>query len=95
MSEVEDLERVRNFIERTKRLSDKYQNRTLTSTECNNALHEISIINEQVEVFSIGFGDHFKSPIKAEMNSLISSIKTLSTNLSTNIQKQRPEADYY
>ena len=95
MSEnLQKIETVKNFVKRLDSLSKRYKNKDMTSSERNDAVREITIFNEQINDFSIGFGDHFTSEIKSEMNGLIHSVKKLSSQISVNIEENRPNSDY-
>jgi len=95
MSEnLQNIEKAKNFVKKAERLAKKYKDKDMTSSERNDAVQEVAIFNEQLNNFSIGFGEHFTSEIKSEMNGLIHGIKKLSAQVSANIEENRPNSEY-
>mgnify|MGYP000447418644 FL=1 len=75
-------------------LQKKYKDKDMTSSERNDAVQEVTIFNEQFNNFSIGFGSNFRSDLKSEINDLIHGIKKLSSQVSDNIEENRPDSEY-
>ncbi len=90
----ENIEQAKHFFSQIKRMAAKYKDKDFSDSERDKARMEIRMFNEQLDNFSIGFGDNFPGDMKTEMLDIISDIKKFSANISNNIEEGVPASHY-
>jgi len=95
MSEnLDNVSQAKSFLEKINRMEGKFKNKDMSDTERYSAMGEITMFNEQLESFAVGFGGHFKNELSAEMLPILASIKKISADLSANIGEGVPASHY-